>query len=64
MLFGSLYANIELPEKIPSITLNVFSKTLSEVYWKRSCMVEYTLGSVSIFAELPEKIPSVILKVR
>ena len=32
MLFGSLYANIELPEKIPSITLNVFSKTLSEVY--------------------------------
>ena len=28
-----------------------------------SCVVEYTLGSVSVFTELPEKIPAVILKV-
>ena len=31
MLFGSPFSNVKVPEKIPSVTLNVFSKTLSEV---------------------------------
>ena len=30
ILFGSLFAIIELLEKIPPVTLNVFSKALSE----------------------------------
>ena len=34
MLFGSLFAIIELAEKIPSATLNVYSKTLLEVSQK------------------------------
>ena len=31
ILFDFLFAFIEFPEKIPVVTLNAFSKTLSEV---------------------------------
>ena len=34
ILFGSLPVFIELPERILAVTLNVFSKSLSEVYRK------------------------------
>ena len=36
ILFGSLFAFLEFPEKVPVATLNVFSKTLPEVQWKTS----------------------------
>ena len=62
MLFCSLFAIIELPEKIHSVTLNVFLNNVAGVT-ERYCEVEYTLGFVSVFTELPEKIPAVILNV-
>ena len=66
ILFGSLFAFIELPEKISVVTLNLYSKTLSEITG-RCCVVEYPLDHVfalvSVITWLPEQIPTATLKV-
>ena len=57
ILFDSPFAYIELPQKIPPVTLNVYQRHNGKV------LAEYPLRSASVFTELMEKIPAVILKV-
>ena len=46
ILFGSLFAFIEFQERTFVVTLNAFSKTLSEIT-ERYCVAEYPCDSVS-----------------
>ena len=47
ILFGSLFAFIEFQEKTLVVTLNTFSKTLSEIT-ENYCVAEYPGDSVSV----------------
>ena len=61
MVFGSLFAFIELPERIPAVLLNIFSKNRIGGGSEKYCVVEYPLGYTSVFPEFPGKIPAITL---